>query len=123
MTEDRERIQKLKQYELSIQEIYVLIGMLTAIRVAHDSSDKRLSNKVNTYPLNQSQITVFTEEVLKLVEVKQKITAWDIYNIATEIYKPGKTEFPNLIPQNAAFSDLLFSSFASVQEDPMIENG
>lgn len=116
MTEDRERILKLKNRILSPQEIYILIGMLTTLRVAHDSSDKRLSGKVDTYPLNQSQITVFTEEVLKLMEERQQITAWDIYNIATEKYKPGKTEIPNLIPYNVAFVDLLFGPFAAVPE-------
>ena len=32
----------------------------------HDSADKRLASQVDTYPLNQGQISVFTEELLKL---------------------------------------------------------
>ena len=60
-----------------------------------------------TYPLNQSQISIFTEEVLKLVREKGQITAWDLYNVATEIYKPGRTDFPALIPQNGAMAELL----------------
>ena len=31
------------------------------------------------------------------------------YNIATEIYRPGKTDFPALIPQNGAMAELLLS--------------
>ena len=31
------------------------------------------------------------------------------YNVATEIYKPGKTDFPSLIPQNGAMAELLLS--------------
>lgn len=31
------------------------------------------------------------------------------YNIATEIYKPRKTDFPALIPQNGAMAELLLS--------------
>ena len=75
----------------------------------HDSSDRNLSSSVETYPLNQSQISIFTEEVLKLVREKGQITAWDLYNVATEIYKPGRTDFPALIPQNGAMAELLLS--------------
>ena len=59
--------------------------------------------------LESGQISVFTEEVLKLVMTKGQITAWDLYNVATEIYKPGKTDFPALIPQNGAMAELLLS--------------
>ena len=31
------------------------------------------------------------------------------YNVATEIYKPGRTDFPVLIPQNGAMAELLLS--------------
>lgn len=64
---------------------------------------------METYPLNQGQISIFTEEVLKLAMSKGQITAWELYNIATEIYKPGKTDFPALIPQNGAMAELLLS--------------
>ncbi len=67
------------------------------------------SSSVETYPLNQGQISIFTEEVLKLAMSKGQITAWELYNIATEIYKPGKTDFPALIPQNGAMAELLLS--------------
>lgn len=109
MNEDRERIKRLKECVLSAEQIYILIGMLTATRVAHDSTDKRLSSQVDTYPLNQGQISVFTEELLKIKLEKEEITAWDVYNIATEIYKPTKTDFPCLIPQNVSFNTLLES--------------
>lgn len=107
MNEDREKIKRLKETVISAEQIYVIIGMLTATRVAHDSKDKRLSAKVDTYPLNQAQISVFTEDLLKTFEDKEQITAWDVYNIATEIYKPQKSDFPTLIPQNVAFADLI----------------
>lgn len=107
MTADRARIQRLKQTIVSPQEILTYIGLLTSLRVAHDSSEKSLSSKVDKYPLNQGQISTFTEEVLKLQLTNQKITAWDLYNIATELYKPGKTDFPALIPQNVSFATTL----------------
>ena len=107
MTADREKIKRMKQTPIAAEKIYVIIGMLTAMRVAHDSRDKRLSDQVQTYPLNQSQISTFTEELLKLKQGKQQLSAWDVYNVATEIYKPTKSDFPTLIPQNVAFVEML----------------
>ena len=52
---------------------------------------------------------MFTEELLKLSLEQPRITAWDVYNVATEIYKPGKTDFPAMIPQNGAMADFLLS--------------
>lgn len=109
MTEDRERIKRLKSTVVSPTELYAFIGLLTAIRVSHDSADKRLSSQVDTYPLNQGQISVFTEDLLKLNLEKGKITLWDIYNVATELYKPGRTDIPAMIPQNGALAELLLS--------------
>ena len=109
MTEDRERIKRLKSKVVSPTELYAFIGLLTAIRVSHDSADKRLSSQVDTYPLNQGQISVFTEDLLKLNLEKGKITLWDIYNVATELYKPGRTDIPAMIPQNGALAELLLS--------------
>lgn len=109
MTEDRERIKRLKSKVVSPTELYAFIGLLTAIRVSHDSADKRLSSQVDTYPLNQGQISVFTEDLLKLNLEKGQITLWDIYNVATELYKPGRTDIPAMIPQNGALAELLLS--------------
>jgi hypothetical protein len=119
MNEDIERIRRLKNKIISMEEVYMYIGLLTALRVSHDSSDRNLSSSVETYPLNQGQISIFTEEVLKLAMTKGQITAWDLYNVATEIYKPGKTDFPALIPQNGAMAELLLSRLpeeAEIQE-------
>ena len=99
----------LANFEVNMNEDIARIQLLTALRVSHDSSDRNLSSSVETYPLNQSQISIFTEEVLKLVREKGQITAWDLYNVATEIYKPGRTDFPALIPQNGAMAELLLS--------------
>ena len=85
MNEDIARIQRLKRRIIPMEEIYLYIGLLIALRVSHDSSDRNLSSTVETYPLNQSQISIFTEEVLKLAMSKGQITAWDLYNVATEI--------------------------------------
>lgn len=106
---DRKRIDFLKNSVIEPKDLFTLIGILTTMRVAHDSKDKKLSQQVETYPLNQGQISLFTERLLLLKQQKEVITAWDVYNAATELYKPGKTDFPALIPQNWAFVQALFS--------------
>ena len=116
MNEDIARIQRLKRRIIPMEEIYLYIGLLIALRVSHDSSDRNLSSTVETYPLNQSQISIFTEEVLKLAMSKGQITAWDLYNVATEIYKPGKTDFPAPVPQNGAMAELLLSRLSEEVE-------
>ena len=109
MDADRSRIQRLKEKLLTSGELYMIIGMLTALRVSHDSADRILASQVETYPLNQGQISAFTEELLKLSLEHPHITAWDVYNVATEIYKPGKTDFPAMIPQNGVMAEFLLS--------------
>ena len=32
-----------------------------------------------------------------------------LYNVATEIYKPGRTDIPAMIPQNGALAELMLS--------------
>lgn len=107
MNEERERIRKMKKKIVSPQEIYQLIGALTAMRVAHDSTNRQIASLVDTYPLNQSQITVFTEEVLNRLQIKPQLSVWDLYNIATELYKPGKSDIPVIMPQNLAFVETI----------------
>ena len=96
----------MANFEVNMNEDFERIRRLKS---RHDSADKNLSSGVETYPLNQGQISAFTEEVLKLSLEKRQLTAWDLYNVATEIYKPGKTDFPSLIPQNGAMAELLLS--------------
>ncbi|MDR0430355.1 MAG: DUF932 domain-containing protein [Tannerellaceae bacterium] len=120
MTEDRERIRRLKNTGINIQEVYTCIGLLTALRVAHDSSDEELSGKVENYPLNQSQISAFTEDVLKKMKGHDCISAWDMYNIATEYYKPERTSIPSLILQNAAFAATL-DNFCRLKNEEIID--
>lgn len=120
MTEDRERIRRLKNTRINGQEVYTYIGLLTALRVAHDSSDETLSAGVENYPLNQSQISAFTEDVLKKMKGRDSISAWDMYNIATEYYKPEKTSIPSLVHQNVAFVSTL-DNFCQFKDKEIID--
>ncbi len=120
MTEDRERIRRLKNTIINLKEVYTYIGLLTALRVAHDSSDETLSGRIENYPLNQSQISAFTEDVLIRMKGRDTITAWDLYNIATEYYKPEKTSIPSLIHQNIAFASTL-DNFCQFRENEIMD--
>lgn len=109
MSADRARIERLKNTPVSHQEILTYIGILAAMRVAHDSSDKNLRDRVATYPLNSTQINRFTEDILMKMTRNPNMTAWDIYNTVTEYYKPDEYEIPTLIQQNFAFVETLFN--------------
>lgn len=100
-------LEQMKQINCTLNDTYQLIGLLTAMRVAKDSSNKKLSKCVSSSPLNQSQISIFTENCLLAYQEKQLLSLWDVYNIATELYKPGRTEIPNLIPQNLSLINTL----------------
>lgn len=93
-------LNQMKDINCMLNDTYQLIGLLTAMRVAKDSTNKQLSKCVNASPLNQAQISIFTENCLLAYKEKQILSLWDVYNIATELYKPSRTEIPNLIPQN-----------------------
>ncbi len=79
----------------------MIIGQLTAMRVKADTARKTIRANM-TYPLNQSQITTFTEDMLEAYELHDRVTAWDIYNSATEMYKAQRMDIPQLLPQNRA---------------------
>lgn len=107
---ERAKIERMKQIEVSAQQMFTLIGMLTAIRVKCDSRNKSIhENRV--YPLNQSQISDFTEQMLIRYDAKRIITAWDIYDAATELYKANTMDIPSLMPQNRAMVRFLDEQF------------
>lgn len=120
INEDRERIRRLKNTIINLKEVYTYIGLLTALRVAHDSSDETLSGRIENYPLNQSQISAFTEDILIRMKGRDTISAWDLYNIATEYYKPEKTSIPSLIHQNIAFASTL-NNFCQFRENEIMD--
>ena len=107
MRADRERIERMKARILTPDEILKMIGLLQVTRVAHDSKDKTLSEKVKAYPLNQGQISVFTEDLLKLQQQQPQISIWDMYGIATNLYKPGRTDIPVILTQNVILADMM----------------
>lgn len=99
IVEERDKIERMKQIEISAQQMFTIIGMLTAIRVKCDTSHKEIREN-KTYPLNQSQISTLTEDMLLRYHDNGKVTVWDLYNGATELYKATSMDIPMLLPQN-----------------------
>lgn len=103
---DRERIAKMKETRITAEQIFLLIGLMTATRVKADTSRKSIRENI-TYPLNQSQITLFTEDMLEAYHDKEFVTAWDMYNSATNLYKANRMDIPALLPQNRAMVNFM----------------
>lgn len=103
---DRERIAKMKETRITAEQMFLLIGLMTATRVKADTSRKSIRENI-TYPLNQSQITLFTEDMLEAYHDKEFVTAWDMYNSATNLYKTNRMDIPALLPQNRAMVNFM----------------
>lgn len=103
---NRERIAKMKETRITAEQMFLLIGLMTATRVKADTSRKSIRENI-TYPLNQSQITLFTEDMLESYHDKEFVTAWDMYNSATNLYKANRMDIPALLPQNRAMVNFM----------------
>ena len=108
---DFEIINKMRSIVCDKADALRFIGMLTAVRVAHDSNIGDVKEQLNCYPLNQAQISQFTEAYLHLEQVQETITLWDLYNIATHLYKAPKMEIPNILPQNLSVFEVINSMY------------
>jgi len=108
---DLEFIRKMRAIEVSKADALRLIGTLTAIRVAYDNSIGEVRQNLNAYPLNQAQISTFTESYLRFEQENENVTLWDLYNMGTHIYKPHTTEIPNILPQTAVLFEVLNENF------------
>lgn len=106
---EREKIETMKSITCDVDRLYTLIGMLTAMRVAVDTQRKEIKT-YTTYPLNQSQISKFTENLM-LRHLDGKVTAWDVYNAATDLYKADSMDIPAILPQNRAMVSFLDQQF------------
>lgn len=107
---EREKIERMKSIEVDAQQMFLLIGMLTALRVKCDTHIKEIKES-RVYPLNQAQISTFTESLLLRYRDEQRVTVWDIYNAATDLYKANSMDIPSLMPQNRAMVGFLTEQF------------
>ncbi|MBQ4279758.1 MAG: hypothetical protein IJC16_07385 [Rikenellaceae bacterium] len=110
--EDNAVIRQFRLAKLTPDEVFLLIGKLTMLRVAHDSGVPELRTMANTYPLNQTQISEVALTLLKdHVKDNREISVWDFYNAANRLYKPGETDVPAIINQNMAMVEFLVGYF------------
>ena len=108
---EREKIAQMKQIEINAQQMYTIIGMLTSIRVSVDTSHKEIKSARTRYPLNQSQITDLTEDLMLRFHREGKVTVWDLYDGATNLYKATSMDIPALLPQNRAMVGFINEMF------------
>lgn len=107
---EREKIEKMQSIQVNAQQLFTLIGMLTALRVKCDTHETEIK-ETRIYPLNQAQISKFTESLLLRYHRNQNVTVWDIYNAATDLYKANSIDIPSLLPQNRAMTAFLDEQF------------
>lgn len=107
---ERDKIEKMRSIPVDADTVFKLIGLLNVIRVKCDSTNKRIKEN-RVYPLNQSQITKFTEDLLIRYDEKRHLSVWDLYNCATEQYKAKNMDIPSMLPQNLAMVQLLDEQF------------
>ena len=104
---DDETIDKMKNSVLTAEQLFTTIGILKTIRVQYDTAIKRIRRQGNIYPLNDAQLSKFAENLLVKQVDEGRITAWDFYNAATDIYKPSTAETNNILPQNLSMVEFM----------------
>lgn len=104
---DDDTIERMKQTVLTPEQLFIIIGMLMTIRVQSDTSIKSIRRSGNVYPLNQAQISKFTESLLVKQQEEGRITAWSFYNCATDLYKPETAETNLILPQNLSMMEFM----------------
>lgn len=102
-------IERMKGRVMSPEEILCCIGSLTAMRVAHDTLKPEIRRQ-DMYPLNQAQISKFTESLLVKQKAYSQVTAWDLYNAGTELLKPNSSDIPSLFDQHVALSEYVITN-------------
>jgi hypothetical protein len=108
--QEKETILKMNDIIVPDTEVMEIIGDMTTRRIKRENP-KFPKEPLN--PLNQSQIGQFaTSYLTERASNPQKIfNVWDIYNIATELYKPGSTDLPILLSSNYAMSQYLMERY------------
>lgn len=103
-------ISDMSSHVVPHQEVLEIIGDMTAKRVRKDNA-KKFPNEP-TIPLNQAHIGKFTETYLEeRAKENREFSIWDLYNFATNLYKPGLTDYPLLLSSNSAMSEYLLNRY------------
>ena len=104
---DRQRIERLKAQRLDRPTALMYLGLLNCMRVAADSRNKAIRDRVKVAPLNQAQLSIFAEHLTERLMMADSLTAWEFLNLATEVHKPTTADMPRIIPTNAALFDMM----------------
>lgn len=104
---DRSRIESLKAQRLDRPTALMYLGLLNCMRVAADSRNKVLRDRIKVAPLNQAQLSIFAEHLTERLIQSDTLTAWEFLNLATEVHKPTTADMPRIIPTNAALFDMM----------------
>ena len=110
IVEEREIINEMKRISVTPAEVLEIVGILTVKRVQADTLNKKI-RMAEGYPLNQSQLNKYVELLLLKQLKKPHLTVWDLYDCATELYKPMTMEQPNILPQNVIMANFLVDKF------------
>ena len=114
-SDDMQVLEQMKRIDISQETFTKVIGELTAIRVAFDSSIPSVHNMAqgagNCYPMNSSQIQRFAESLMLTYARKGRMTVYDMYQSATALYKVSSMDLPNVLPQNVAFVNYLNDAY------------
>lgn len=106
VADNDEKIAQMKMREIEAREMFTFIGMLTALRVSAETKYKEIRNS-QIIPLNQAQIGKLTEKMMIAYTIKGCVTAWDLYNAATDMYKSTTLDQPMILSQNLAMSNFI----------------
>lgn len=103
--DDMEILEAMKRIPIQQDVLCQVIGELTAIRVAFDSSNNEVRSMAvgQCYPMTSCQINRFAESLLLTYARKGSLSVYDMYQSATALYKVASMDLPNILPQNQAF--------------------
>ncbi len=104
---DDKTIERMKNSMLTAEQLFTTIGLLKIIRVQSDTAIKKIRRTGNIYPLNDAQLSKFAENLLVKQVDEGRISAWDFYNAATDIYKPSTAETNNILSQNLSMVEFM----------------
>lgn len=109
--EDKKFIDRMKAYPMNANQILQTIGIFTTKAVQNYTTIEEIKRRGNM-PLNLSQVHKFTEDILVEMNRKNEITLWDMYNVATNLYKADNMEIPMLFNQHLALNNYVQSLLA-----------
>jgi len=103
----------LQNISVPHKEVMEIIGDLTTMRVRKENS--KMFPKQPVPPLHGGQISKFALKYLSQLDSEEGVvkvfSAWDLYNFATDMYKPGQTDMPLILSNNYTMSQYLISRY------------